>query len=78
MAGMTELRKERPVVRKVGGMVVKLTTDGIAIRGRRRRKSYFVPFSELAKLATRLDPPTKPGWTEKQWADPLKTMGVNS
>ena len=73
---LTELRKERPVIRKVGCLVVKLTRDGVAIRGRRKRKSYFVPYAELARLATRLDPPSKPGWTEKQWSDPLKTMGV--
>ena len=72
---MTELTK--PVSRKIhvrdkGDFVVTLTKDGVTIRMHRKRKKVTLSYEQLAMRALEQD-----GWllTEKEWADPLVTLG---
>lgn len=72
---MTELTK--PVSRKVhvsgkGDFVVTLTKAGVSIRKARKRKTVTLPYEQLALRALE-----QGRWmlNEKQWADPLATLG---
>lgn len=69
---LTPLRK--PVVRANGRLVVTIDKSGVVLRRRGSRKKYAVPYAEIAKLAARNSPPAKPGWTAKQWENPLETI----
>jgi len=72
---MTELSK--PVSRRVhvpdkGDFVVTLTKTGVTIRQFRKRKTVTLSYAQLAMRAME-----QGGWclTEKQWKDPLTTLG---
>lgn len=72
---MTELTK--PVSRKVhvpgkGDFVVTLTTAGVSIRMARKRKTVTLPYDQLALRALE-----RGGWllNDKEWGDPLATLG---
>lgn len=47
---ITELR--RPIIRRIGRLVVTITPDGVELRGYRRRKyRRFVTWSQIASLS---------------------------
>ena len=71
----TELNK--PVSRKVhirdkGDFVVSITKDGISIRKFRKQKSVMLPFDQLALRALEQEAYLL---NEKEWDDPLGTLG---
>ena len=72
---MTELTK--PVSRKVhisgkGDFVITMSKEGVTIRMHRKRKKVTLPYEQLAMRALEQD-----GWllNEKEWGDPLATLG---
>ncbi|MBL7041262.1 MAG: hypothetical protein ISR77_21680 [Pirellulaceae bacterium] len=72
---VTELNK--PVSRKVhirgkGDFVVSITKDGITIRKFRKRKTVTLPFDQLALRALEQAAYLL---NEKEWDDPLETLG---
>ncbi len=44
---------KKPIVRRIPGrkLVIRLTRDGVELRGFRRRKSKFVTWEQIASLA---------------------------
>lgn len=72
---VTELKKT--VARKVhirgkGDFVVSITEDGIMIRKSHKRKSVTLPFDQLALRALEQ---AAYMLNEKEWDDPLGTLG---
>jgi len=71
----TELKKavSRKVhVRGKGDFIVSITPDGISIRKFRKRKAVTLPFDQLALRALEQDAYLL---NEKEWDDPLATLG---
>lgn len=66
----------KPVTRRFGFLVVRISDKGVEIKTYRKKRWRMVHWSEVAKIAFRLTPPKKPGWTAKEWDNILKTMGV--
>ena len=59
-------------VRGKGDFVVSITTDGVTIRKSRKRKSVTLPFDQLALRALEQAAYLL---NEKEWDDPLGTLG---
>jgi len=55
MATLTELT--RPIVRRIGWLIVRIDAEGVAIRGYRRRRWYFISWARIAWFAAFLTPP---------------------
>jgi hypothetical protein len=71
----TELNK--PVSRKVhirdkGDFIVSITSEGVSIRMFRKRKKVTLPFDQLALRALEEQAYLL---NEKEWQDPLGTLG---
>ena len=47
----------RPIVRKIGKLVVKLAPGGLSIRGHRRRKWRFIPWEQVAAATSHEEAP---------------------
>ena len=72
---VTELKKpvsRRIHVRDKGDFVVSITADGVSIRMFRKRKSVTLPFDQLALRALEQAAYLL---NEKEWNDPLGTLG---
>ena len=66
----------RPVIKRYGLLMVKLTKEGIAIKAYRKRKWRAVTWAELARFICTKNPPPAPGWTVDEWDNVLRTMGA--
>jgi hypothetical protein len=66
----------KAVTRRFGALVVRIDRQGVSVRGYRRRRWYLLPWADVANAAARKHPPAGRGWTEKQWANVLKTIGA--
>ncbi len=67
----------KPVVRRFGRLVVRISEDWLEIRGYRKRRWLKLSWLDVAKLAAeRSLPEKKRNWTEDEWYDVLKTIGA--
>ena len=66
----------RPVVKRFGLLVVKLSKDGIAIKAYRKRKWRAVTWEQMARFICTKNPPAPPGWSEDEWNNVLRTIGA--
>jgi len=73
---LTELRPGKSVVRRIGKLCVRIDADGIAVRGRRKRRWRHVTWADLIRLACKLNPPAEPGWTAEEWLYCERTIGA--
>lgn len=74
MARLTELR--RPLTRRIGSLVVRISADGIELRGRRRRRWRRISWARIACLAVDDVGGLLASLEEKQGAEALAAMGA--
>jgi len=72
-SSITTLRK--PLVRRFGRMVVRIDPDGLAIRGKHKKKWRRVTWAEVARLTATIDE-ERLWWTPEVCDSDLKEMGA--
>lgn len=73
---MPTLIRKRPVVRRIGMLVVRLDHQGVSIRKYRGRKWRLVTWRQIATLALENEPTKPAGCLAREWDEPLQALGV--